>query len=258
MSARKKIVIANWKMNPQTLLEAKRNFSIFKKTKRDDSGVTVVFCPPFIYLNELYKSYTGSKIFFGAQDVFWQPEGSYTGEISLKMLQSVGARFVIVGHSERRALGENDMMVAQKLSAVLKSGMHAILCVGEGVRDMQGKYLHTIRDQILSALENVEKNLLKKLIIAYEPIWTIGAGHQAIDNHELHQMILFIKKQLIEKYDRAIGEAVSVIYGGSVDSDNASELVLNSGADGLLVGRNSLNPGEFSKIISEVGKKKKK
>lgn len=258
MSARKKIVIANWKMNPQTLLEAKRNFSIFKKLKRDDSGVTVVFCPPFIYLNELYKSYTGSKIFFGAQDVFWQNEGAYTGEVGVKMLQNVGARFVIVGHSERRALGENETMIAQKLSAILNSGMHAILCIGEGVRDIHGNYLHTIKEQILSALENIDKKLLKRLIIAYEPIWTIGAGHEAIDNHELHQMILFIRKQLIEKFDRKIGDDISVIYGGSVDSDNAADLVVNGGVDGFLVGRNSLNPHEFSKIISEVGKKRKK
>lgn len=256
MSARKKIVIGNWKMNPQSILEAKKNFSTFKKIKKDDKGVTVVICPPFLYLNELKKSYTGNKIFFGSQDVFWKEEGSYTGEISTAMLKSVGIKFVIVGHSERRSLGENDMMIAQKLSAVLKSGMHAILCVGEGARDMSGKYLHVIRDQIISALQYVDDEDLNKLIIAYEPIWTIGVGHTAMDTHELYQMVLFIKKQLIEKHGRALADKISIIYGGSVDSVNTFEIIKSGGVDGLLVGRNSLNSYEFAKIISEVSRKK--
>lgn len=256
MAARKKIVIANWKMNPQTLIEAKRNFSSFKKTKRDDKGVTVVFCPPFPYLNELNKSYTGTRILFGAQDVFWKEEGSYTGEVSAKMLQSVGAKFVIVGHSERRSMGENESLISQKLQAVLKSGMHAILCVGEPTRDIHGKYLQTLREQITTAFEGLEVGMLKKVIVAYEPVWTIGEGHSAIDNHDLYQTILYIKKQLIEKYDRKIGESISVIYGGSVDSENAHDLIKDGGVDGFLVGRNSLNPPEFAKIISEVARKK--
>ena len=243
-------------MNPRNMSEAKNIFGLFKKTKKDDTGVTVVFCPPVVYLNELSKSYKGNKIFFGSQDVFWQKEGSYTGEISIDMLKSVDARFVILGHSERRSLGENETMIAQKLKTVLESGMHAILCIGEGVRDMQGKYLHTIRDQILSALNDIEESSLKRLIIAYEPVWTIGEGHTAMDNHELYQMVLFIKKQLIEKYDRSVGEKISIIYGGSVDSVNAFELISSGGVDGFLVGRNSLNPYEFSKIISETARKK--
>ncbi len=256
MPSRKKLVIGNWKMNPQTLIEAKRIFTAFKKTKRNDKDVTVVLCPPFTFISELNKSYSGNKIFFGAQDIFWKDEGSYTGEVSSKMLQSVGARFVIIGHSERRNMGENDSLISQKLITALKSGMHTILCVGESTRDIHGKYLHTLRDQIISALEGVESNLLKKIIIAYEPVWTIGEGHSAIDNHDLYQTILFIKKQLIEKYDRKIGESISIIYGGSVDSENAHILIKEGGVDGFLVGRNSLNPQEFSKIISEVSRKK--
>jgi triosephosphate isomerase (TIM) len=255
MSKRKKLVIGNWKMNPRTLIEAKRIFSTFKKTKRDDKNVTVVFCPPFPFINDLYKSYSGSKIFFGAQDIFWKEEGSYTGEISAKMLQSVGARFVIVGHSERRSLGENDSLVAQKLLTTLKFGMHAVLCVGEPTRDINGKYLQILKEQIFSALENIDTNLLKKIVIAYEPVWAIGDGNHAIDTHDLYQTILFIKKQIIEKYDRKIADSISILYGGSVDSENANSLMTEGGIDGFLVGRNSLNAYEFAKIISETAKK---
>ncbi len=256
MSARKKLVIGNWKMNPNTLVEAKRIFTSFKKTKRNDKGTTVVFCPPFPFINDLHKSYTGSKIFFGAQDLYWKESGSFTGEVSAKMLQSVGARFVIVGHSERRAMGENDSLVAQKLLFALQAGFHAVLCIGEPTRDIHGKYLHTLKEQIFSAIENIDEKLLKKLVIAYEPVWAIGEGNKAIDTHDLYQTILFVKKQLIEKYDRKTGESISVLYGGSVDSENAFALVQEGGVDGFLVGRNSLNPFEFADIISETSRKK--
>jgi triosephosphate isomerase len=256
MSARKKLVIGNWKMNPKTLIEAKRIFTTFKKTKRDDKSVTVVFCPPFPFINELYKSYTGNKIFFGAQDAYWKEEGSFTGEVSYKMLQSVGARFVIIGHSERRSMGENDTLVAQKLSTALMSGMHAVLCVGEPTRDINGKYLQILKEQVLSALGDLDIKLMKNLIIAYEPVWAIGEGKSAIDTHDLSQTILFIKKQIIEKHGRKVGDSISVIYGGSVDSENAFGLMKDGGVDGFLVGRNSLNAFEFAQIITETSRKK--
>jgi triosephosphate isomerase len=256
MSARKKIVIGNWKMNPKSLVEAKRIFSTFKKTKRDDKGVTVVFCPPFPYINDLYKSYSGSKILFGAQDVFWKEDGSYTGEISVKMLQSVGVRFVIVGHSERRSLGESDSIVSQKVLTALKNGMHVVLCVGEPTRDINGKYLHVLKEQILDSLNGVEVKFLKKIVIAYEPVWTIGEGKTAIDTHDLQQTILFIKKQLIEKFGRKEGESISIIYGGSVDAENSFSLIHDGGVNGFLVGRNSLNAREFADIITETNRKK--
>lgn len=243
-------------MNPQSLVEAKRIFSTFKKTKRDDKGVTVVFCPPFLYINDLYKSYSGNRIFFGAQNLFWKEEGSYTGEVSAKMLQSVGAKFVIIGHSERRSLGENYSIISQKIITALKDGMHVVLCVGEPTRDINGKYLHILKDQILDSLNGFDIKFLKKIIIAYEPIWTIGEGKTAIDTHDLYQTILFIKKQLIEKFGRKDSEAISVIYGGSVDAENSFSLIKEGGVDGFLVGRNSLNALEFANIISETNRKK--
>lgn len=255
MAKATKLIVGNWKMFPTTLLEAKKLFTTFKKQRRNDTGVTTVLCPPMPFIEPLKKSYTGTKLFFGAQDVFWQPEGAYTGEVSAQMLTSVGARFVIVGHSERRALGENDEMVTQKVGAALNAGLHTILCIGETTRDSQGHYLRVLREQITGSLRAVTKVQLKKLIIAYEPVWAIGEGNQAMTTHDLHQMLLFIKKQLIELYGKNVADGVPVLYGGSVDETNAHSIVYDSGVDGLLVGRKSLNPYAFSSIISEVSRK---
>jgi len=255
MATPKKIVIGNWKMYPSTLTEAKRTFTTFKKQKRTDTGVTTVICPPVLFLDALKKSYTGSKIFFGGQDVFWQDEGAYTGDISTSMLQSVGARFVLVGHSERRARGDSDEIVTQKAKAALTAGMHTVLCIGETTRDSQGHYLRALKDQISNSLRSITKPMLKKLLIAYEPVWAIGEGHAAMTTHDLHQTLLFIKKQLIEMYGRTPAESIAILYGGSVDETNAHDIVYESGVDGLLVGRKSLNPYAFSTIISEVARK---
>lgn len=255
MAKASKLVIGNWKMFPQTLKEAKQTFTTFKRQRRNDTGVTVVICPPLPFLESLKKSYTGTKLFFGAQDVFWQPEGAYTGEVSTEMLKSVGARFVIVGHSERRVRGENEEVVTQKAKAALDAGLHTIICIGETTRDSQGHYLRALRDQINGSLRAITKAQLKKLIIAYEPVWAIGEGNQAMTTHDLHQMLLYIKKQLIELYGKSAADSVPVVYGGSVDETNAHAIVYDSGVDGLLVGRKSLNPYTFSTIITEVARK---
>ncbi|MEY2641108.1 MAG: hypothetical protein RL150_501 [Candidatus Parcubacteria bacterium] len=255
MAKATKLIIGNWKMFPETITEAQRIFTTFKRQKRIDAGVTTVFCPPFPFIAPLKRTYTGTKIFFGAQDVFWQKEGAYTGEVSVGMLKSLGVRFVIVGHSERRALGESDEAVSQKLRAALDGDMHTVLCIGEGTRDSHGTYLRVLREQITGSLRTVTGSMLKKLIIAYEPVWAIGEGKQAMSTHDIHQTMLFIKKQLAEHYGQKAGFAVPILYGGSVDETNAHAIVHESGVDGLLVGRKSLNPYEFSIIINEVSRK---
>jgi len=243
-------------MNPQTLGEAKKTFTQFKAGSHNTKNITTVICPPYIYLNEIKSLYRGSKIFFGAQDVFWKPEGSFTGEISVGMIKDMGARFVILGHSERRALGENNEMVAQKTKASLKADLHAIVCVGEPDRDDHGKYISFIEEQLHESLRGIQKKLLKKLVIAYEPIWAIGKGKKAMSPHELHQMSLFIRKTLIGLYGKNLGTEIPIIYGGSVDSSTAADLVYDGEVQGLLVGRASLNPFEFRKIINAVATKK--
>jgi triosephosphate isomerase len=247
-----KLVVANWKMNPQTLKEAKKNFNDFKKQKTVNKNVTTVICPPFQYLYELKKSYRGSKIFFGAQDVSIQKEGSFTGEISNSMIKDMGARFVIAGHSERREMGESSELVAEKALNSLQFGFHVIVCVGEKERDFEGMYLKDLAKQIKDSLEGIPTKLAEKLIIAYEPIWAIGEGKKAMDAKEMHFISLFIRKQLIKIFNKKTAQSVGILYGGSVNSDNAKDFVIEEDVDGLLVGRASLNPFEFSKIVTNV------
>lgn len=259
-----KLVVANWKMAPRTLLEAKKTFTTYKKfmlrrgyagqAKNSDKGVTVVFCPPFQYIRDLKKDYKGNKIFFGAQDIFYEKEGAYTGEISGDMIKDLGARFVIVGHSERRALGETNEIISKKLKTSLEFGFHTILCIGEKERDFEGNYLKELSQQISGSLSNISPSLVKNLIIAYEPVWAVGEGHTAMDFKEMHFISLFIKKQLMKIFNKKNVKEISIIYGGSVDCENAGSFIKEGEIDGLLVGRASLNPYEFSKIVSNVSK----
>lgn len=250
----KKLIIGNWKMYPGSIAEAKKIFNTFKKQKHQNTGVTTVICPPFVYLNELKRMYTGEKIFFGAQDCFIKSEGAYTGEISAEMITNLRCRFVILGHSERRAIGESSKLIAKKVKHALKAGLHVVLCVGEVVRDEHGEYLRFVEGQLKESLEGIPRDLTKRLVIAYEPIWAIGKGHKAMEAREVEQMTLFLRKLLIKKYGRKVGENIPVLYGGSADSDNAHVIVDQSGVDGLLVGRKSLDPYEFSKIIDTVSR----
>lgn len=248
---KKKIIVANWKMNPQTIGDAKKIFITFKK-KKLPTDVIPVICPPFVFLNELKRMYLGGKIFFGAQDVHWLPEGSATGEISTAMLASLGCSYVIVGHSERRALGETNQMVAQKTKAILDAKLTPIICVGEPHRDVHGKYLKFIEEQLNESLSLVTRPKAKNIIVAYEPIWSIGKGGTAIDSHGLHQMSIYIRKVLINLFGKKTGMSIPILYGGSTNSDNARELVYEGEVDGLLVGRSSRNPDEFAEMIKNI------
>jgi triosephosphate isomerase (TIM) len=170
------------------------------------------------------------------------------------MIKDMGARFVIVGHSERRMLGEANSVIANKVKNSLEFGFHTILCIGEKQRDFDGSYLNEIKNQITQSLVEIPKNAFNKLIIAYEPVWAIGAGQKAIDAKEMHFVSLFIKKQLIKLFGKKIANEISIIYGGSVDAENAGVFIKESDIEGLLVGRASLNPYEFAKIITNVSK----
>lgn len=249
-----KLIIGNWKMYPDSIVEAKKIFSIFKRQRHQNKGITTVICPPALYLNELKRLYTGDKIFFGAQNCFLQSEGPHTGEISAEMIINLRCRFVILGHSERRAMGESDILIAKKVKHALKAGLHVVLCVGENERDESGEYLRFVDNQLRESLDGIPRDLTKRLIIAYEPVWAIGKGKKAMEERDIEQMRLFILKHLIKKYGRKTGESIPIIYGGSADSDNAHLIVSQSGVDGLLVGRKSLDPFEFSRIIDAVSR----
>lgn len=252
----KKLIIGNWKMNPGSISEAKKIFTSFKRKRIKQTGVTVVFCPPAIYLNDLMRLYLGNRIFFGVQDIFnIDGEGSYTGEISPKMIKSLGARFSIVGHSERRALGETNQEISKKVKTSLESGLHTILCIGELERDNQAEYLHFIKQQLGESLEKVSKKMVEKLIIAYEPVWSIGKGKKPPETHDIEQTVLYIKKILYKKYGKSVAESIPVLYGGSTDDENVHEIVYGANVDGVLVGRSSLNPHIFAKMVEELSRK---
>ena len=244
---KKRIVIANWKMNPSTLVEARRLFSAIARRTARIRTAKIIICPPILYLADLVNGYRGTTIMFGAQDISAElKEGSFTGEISGTMLKRLGVSYVIVGHSERRARGETDELVARKVRSAFLSGMIPIVCVGETARDEDGRYLQWLERQINDSLEGITRQKAAKLILAYEPIWAIGkTALHAVSPENLHEMMLFIKKVLVKRYGRKVGSSIRILYGGSVEPANDNILMSEGGVDGFLVGHASLNSNDF-------------
>jgi len=225
----KPLIVANWKMNPSTLAEAKELFNGVK-------NLDAVICPPFCYLDSKIRP-SGAKFTLGAQNCHWEEKGAYTGEISPKTLKDLGVKYVIVGHSERRIyFQENDEMINKKLKAVLKFGLVPILCVGE----KKGEDAKTIVvSQLEKDLSGIEKEDIKKIIIAYEPIWAISTSGGEICSPEYSKkMFNFIRQRFDGK----------IIYGGSVDSKIINNY-LGIGFEGALVGGASIKADEFVKTV---------
>lgn len=250
-----KLVIANWKMNPNTASEAKDLFLEIKERIAGVRGVSVVICPPIVFLGELRRLYSGSRISFGAQDVFWEKKGSFTGEESPSQVKSVGASFVIIGHSERRALGESDEEVSRKVKAAAAAGMRVVLCVGESERDQSGKYLAVLERQLKNSLEGVSASRAGNLLIAYEPVWAIGkSANEAIDGAELHAMTIFLRKILVSIFGKKKAFQVPILYGGSAEPGNVENLINFGEIDGFLVGHASLRSKSFGEIVRIVSR----
>jgi triosephosphate isomerase len=249
----KKIIIGNWKMNPLTLKEAEKLFNDVAKgiffVKKTAIKTEVVICPPFLYLEKLKKIRT-SKIKLGAQDAFSGEVGAYTGEVSGEMLYNLGVRYVILGHSERRAMGENNQDVNKKIKGSLVAGLIPILCVGESVRDESHSYFNLVKTQLEECLTGISKNSISKIIIAYEPIWAISSTINRKDatSADSREMAIFIRKILFDKFG-ADASLVRIIYGGSASEKDAEDFLKNGGIDGLLAGRASLNAKKFLEII---------
>jgi triosephosphate isomerase len=252
MSLKKKIIVGNWKMNPDSLAKAKEVLNNLKKAGLKLDKIKTVICPPFIYMPEVASGLKNAKNFsLGAQDVHFVEGGAYTGEVSLSMLKSFGCKYVIVGHSERRETGDTDEMVSKKVGIVSKGGLTAILCVGEKTRDDHGDFLHMLREQIIKSLNKVNRPMLKNLVIAYEPVWAIGAK-QAMTSNDLHQTIIFIRKTLSDLYGRDCADKIQVLYGGSVGPKNTTDLIQAGTAEGLLIGRESLKVKDFIQVLQIV------
>ena len=236
----KLIIVANWKCNPITLRKAKLLFSSIKRGVGSFKKVEIVICPPFVYLATVDKRQTTIK--FGGQDCFWEKEGAFTGEISPSQLKNLGCQYVIIGHSERRKyFSETNKATGQKIKAALLAGLKPILCIGETRQERRkGKIERVLRDQLKKALTDLSAHQLQKLIIAYEPVWAIGKG-RACSFEDAKGARHLIKKSFKKK--------ISILYGGSVNSKNAKGFIKEAGFQGFLVGRASLEPKEFIKIV---------
>jgi triosephosphate isomerase len=247
----KKIIIANWKMNPSSSKEATTLLKNILKDLKNIKNTDIVFCPPFIYLeslNKIIKKYT-----LGSQNLFYKDEGAYTGEVSYKMLENLGVKYSILGHSERRSEGEDNNLINLKLKTLAKSNIIPILCIGEKERDTNHEYVNFLQNQILACVEGLNKKVLEKLIIAYEPVWAIGkdATRDATPEEFLEIKIL-IKKTLSLKFGAKNINNIRIIYGGSVDDKNIGGFLSIGESDGFLVGRASLDSKKFIKIVSYV------
>lgn len=245
----KKIIIANWKMNPRTHKEAEKLFTGVVKHLSGIKKTEVVICPPFIYLTALKK--LSKKILIGAQDAFFGDVGAFTGEVSGEMLYNLGARYVILGHSERRAHGESNADINKKIKSALQSGLVPVLCVGENERDESHSYFNFVKNQLEECMGGVSRNSISKIIVAYEPVWAISStpGRKDASPADSMEMVIYIRKILSDKFGAEAGRT-RTLYGGSVNERDAGEFLLHGGVDGLLVGRASLDAKKFLKIIN--------
>lgn len=255
---KKTIFVANWKMNltiKETIFLVEQLQNSLKEV--DSTRVEIILCPAFTALQatslKLEKS-SVTQFKLGAQNIFWQEKGAFTGEISPQMLEEVGCRYVIIGHSERRQnLGETDEMVNKKIRTTLKYNLIPILCVGEtyeerqkGIRDV------VVAQQVGKALEGLELFGTKQIIIAYEPVWVIGTG-QAVEPEDADHSHRIIKEALFEFFPVDVVENhFNIIYGGSVDSTNIKSFIDQENIDGVLVGGASLKVDEFVKMINQI------
>ncbi len=245
------LIVANWKMNPTTSKLAKQTFSSIKKIANKMRKVDTVICPPYIYIENLKT--TGHRLTLGSQDIFAEPEGSFTGCVSYLQLKNLGIKYTLVGHSERRKMGETDEDVNNKIKASLRAIITPIICIGEEKRDEAGEYLKFLKDQLVDSLQGLPKTSIKDIVVAYEPVWAIGKeATRIITSKEIFETSIFIKKVLSDIYDTKSVPPTKILYGGSVDEKNIEEILKNGGVDGVLVGRASLDPKKFNEILKKT------
>lgn len=247
---RKKIVAGNWKMN-KTLEEGQALTSEVKHMVEDElqGDVQVILCPPFIHLSTLHGMLKGSSIGLGAQNCSEHASGAYTGETAAPMLRSVGVQYVILGHSERREyFNEGNALLAKKLDIALQNGLTPIFCCGEPleIREKEGQNAY-VQKQVQESLFHLSDEDIKKVVIAYEPIWAIGTGKTA-SAEQAQEMHAVIRKQLADNYSQATADSISILYGGSVKPGNAREIFAGADVDGGLIGGASLKSRDFVDI----------
>ena len=248
-----KVIAGNWKMN-NDLNESKNLISkLLVGLKNSNNNCEVVICPPFTSLSEASTMINGSTIKLGAQNIHQEENGAFTGEVSAKMLLSAGCEFVIIGHSERRAIFmESDDLINKKIQRAIKNNLKPIFCVGELLEEREKNITEqVIKTQVLKGLENFTVGDLKNLIIAYEPVWAIGTGKTATPQ-QAEEVHLFIRKLIENHFSKEFAENLRILYGGSVKPDNSKDLLSQKNIDGALVGGACLNADSFLNIIKSA------
>ena len=246
---RRKVIAGNWKMN--MLPDAAIRFIDELTPLVKDTENEVVLCVPYTDLFYSLLAAQNTNIKIGAQNMHWEENGAYTGEVSAKMLKSIGVEYVIIGHSERRQyFAETDETVNKKIKSAFKYGLKPIVCVGETLEQREeGKAIGIVTSQIEKALDGLNEEQVKNTIIAYEPIWAIGTGKTAT-SEDANEMTKSIREKIANIYGQMVANRVIIQYGGSVKSSNAKELFFMSDIDGGLVGGASLDANEFAKIVN--------
>lgn len=246
---RKPIIAGNWKMN-NTVAEAVKLVDELKPLVKD-AKCDVVVCPTFVCLDAVLKAAQGSNVKVGAQNMYFEEKGAFTGEVSPDMLKSMGVEYVIIGHSERRQyFAETDETVNKKLKAAYAHGLVPILCVGESLSEREADITEeVIGKQVKLDLAGLDKTQVEKLVIAYEPIWAIGTGKTATSD-QANDVIAFIRKVVSDLYGEEIGSKVRIQYGGSVKPATIKEQMGKPDIDGALVGGASLKANDFAAIVN--------
>lgn len=248
---RRYIIAGNWKMN-KTIGEAIELANGLKRELYDIANLDIVICTPFTALSEISEVITDSNVDLGAQDLFWEEKGAYTGEVSGQMLKDAGCKYVIIGHSERRKyFNETNESVNKKAKAALKTGLLPIVCVGERLEEREaGKTFDVVRDHVENSLKEIPKEDILKITIAYEPVWAIGTGKTATPE-QAEEVQQFIRELLAKMYDGNTASAIRIQYGGSVTPENIECLIDKENIDGALVGGASLKIDSFSSIVKK-------
>ena len=254
INMRTPIIAGNWKLN-KTPHEAVNLINELKRELANATGVDIVVCPPFTDLADAADILVEQNIALGAQNVFWEESGAFTGEVSASMLKDLGVRYVIVGHSERRQyFGETDTTVAKRIRACLKHGLIPIVCVGEDLAEREGnRTFSVIQTQIEGSLAGLTPDEMKIMAVAYEPVWAIGTGKTATPQ-QAQDVHAFIRGLLTKIFGADTAQAVRIQYGGSVTPENSAALMANPDIDGALVGGASLKAVSFAAIVTSAMK----
>lgn len=243
------LIAGNWKMY-KTVPEAVETVKQLKKAVENVSGREIVVAPSFVCLSPVAEVIRDSNITSAAQDVFWEDDGAYTGEVSPGMLRSAGCTYTIIGHSERRQyFGETNDTVNKKIRKSLAGGLKVIVCIGESLQEREsGDTFAKIETQISEGLSGLDASRMDEVVIAYEPIWAIGTGKTATAS-EAEEVHRFIREMIQKNYGAAVAERIRILYGGSVKPENIDELMAEKNVDGALVGGASLKVESFARIV---------